>query len=209
VCFHAPAHLLLLDGDPAQRRQVGRVIERVHSHVLTAASVARARALIDDERVWAGFIVAHRLPGARGVDFLAEVRERFPSVPLALITAEPSHELAGRCVLLNAAYLLAPIRPEVVRTIARRAARAAAGLRWPTFEAFVRRAGLSDRERAVAERSLVERMTKSEIAAALDLSRHTVKTHVRNVLTKAHAESMDTLRGQILALRPAHPHPPG
>lgn len=199
--FDAAAHFLFVDDNEGQRRCIGRFIERVHPHVLTASSIAEARELIDDDRLWAGFIVDHRLPDPRGADFLLELRQRFPSAPLALMTCEASNQLAGRCVLARAVYLIAPVPPPVLGAFVRRAATSAAGLRWPTFTAFEKDAHLSERERVVAKLSLVDGMTKSEIATALGLSRDTVKTHVRNVLNKAYAESMETLRDQILELR--------
>lgn len=78
------------------------------------------------------------------------------------------------------------------------AAAPAAGAATPVMAELYEHYGLSRRERDVAT-LIVEGKGNREIAAALDISEHTVKIHVRNILGKFRVPSRQALLAKVIA----------
>jgi DNA-binding NarL/FixJ family response regulator len=134
------------------------------------------------------------LPGMSGLDGIPRLRERAPHVAIIVLTVFEDEEKIFRAICAGAAgYLLktAPV-DEIARAI-RDALSGGAPMNGRiarrVLDMFARFAptrgdyGLTARETQILE-AMVKGKTKKEIAALLDLSFHTVDTHLRNIYQK-------------------------
>jgi DNA-binding NarL/FixJ family response regulator len=134
------------------------------------------------------------LPGMSGLDGIALLRESAPQTKVIVLTVFEDEDKIFRAICAGAAgYLLktAPVE-EIARAI-----RDALGGGAPMNGRIARRVldmfarfapargdyGLTARETQILE-AMVKGKTKKEIAALLDLSFHTVDTHLRNIYQK-------------------------
>jgi DNA-binding NarL/FixJ family response regulator len=134
------------------------------------------------------------LPGMSGLDGISRLREKAPSVAVIVLTVFEDEDKIFRAICAGAAgYLLktAPVE-EIVRAIRDALAGGApmnGRIARRVLDMFARFAptrgdyGLTPRETQILE-AMVKGKTKKEIAAQLDLSFHTVDTHLRNIYQK-------------------------
>jgi DNA-binding NarL/FixJ family response regulator len=134
------------------------------------------------------------LPGMSGLDGIPQLRARAPQVAIIVLTVFEDEEKIFRAICAGAAGYLLKTAP--VEEIARAIRDALAGgapmngrIARRVLDMFARFAptrgdyGLTPREIQILE-SMVKGKTKKEIAAQLDLSFHTVDTHLRNIYQK-------------------------
>ncbi len=151
------------------------------------------------------------LPDRGGLEILTEMRERFPDVPVVMLTISDDPEYVEKAVRAGAAgYLVknapqaelvralraavagdAYIQPEVTRPLLARFARDVRGGQG-TFPR------LSPREHQVVE-LLARGLTNRQIAATLEISEVTVKWHLREVFERLGAT--DRTQAVAIALR--------
>ena len=134
------------------------------------------------------------LPGMSGIDGIALLRQRAPQTAVIVLTVFEDEEKIFRAICAGASgYLLktAPVE-EIVRAIRDALAGGASmngRIARRVLDMFARFApargdyGLTTRETQILE-AMVRGKTKKEIAAELDLSFHTVDTHLRNIYQK-------------------------
>jgi DNA-binding NarL/FixJ family response regulator len=134
------------------------------------------------------------LPGMSGLDGIARLRELAPQAVMIVLTVFEDEEKIFRAICAGAAgYLLktAPVE-EITRAIRDALAGGApmnGRIARRVLDMFARFApargdyGLTARESQILE-AMVHGKTKKEIAAQLDLSFHTVDTHLRNIYQK-------------------------
>lgn len=138
------------------------------------------------------------LPGVDGISGLPQLRSAAPEAKIVILTVFDDHDKVFRAVCAGAdGYLLktstverigeaiqevsqggASMNPE----IARKVLDVFAGKRNNQNDA------LTEREREVL-RLVVRGLTKKEVATELDLSRHTVDSHLRNIYQKLHVHN--------------------
>jgi DNA-binding NarL/FixJ family response regulator len=144
------------------------------------------------------------LPGIGGLELLPRLRQALPGAEVVVFTVFDDAEKIYTAICAGASgYLLksapvtaivraveevlqggSPMHPQVARKVLDRLSgrsRADAGTL------------LSEREREVLQR-MAEGLTKKEIAAALDLSIHTVDNYLRRIYRKLH---VNTLQGAV------------
>lgn len=139
------------------------------------------------------------LPGMTGLDAIRQIKQLSPRTDIIMLTVINDHASIMQAVCAGASgYLLktasmeqikdaiqqvvsggAPMTPQIARSVLRLFVRYA-----PTKSDY----GLSNQERRVLE-LLVEGKAKKEIAAAMDLSYHTVDNYVRGIYRKLHVHS--------------------
>lgn len=144
------------------------------------------------------------LPGLGGLDTLPRLKAASPSCEVIIFTVFDDAEKIYRAICAGASgYLLksepvpaivraieevleggSPMHPQVARKVLDRLSGRT------RVESDTR---LSDREREVLQR-MAEGLTKKEIAAALDLSIHTVDNYLRRIYKKLH---VNTLQGAV------------
>jgi DNA-binding NarL/FixJ family response regulator len=134
------------------------------------------------------------LPGMSGIEGIAHLRERAPQAVIIVLTVFEDEEKIFRAICAGASGYLLKTAP--VEEIARAIRDALAGgapmngrIARRVLDMFARFAptrgdyGLTARETQILE-AMVRGKTKKEIAAQLDLSFHTVDTHLRNIYQK-------------------------
>ena len=134
------------------------------------------------------------LPGMSGIDGIALLRERAPQAVVIVLTVFEDEDKIFRAICAGASgYLLKTASvEEIVRAIRDALAGGApmnGRIARRVLDMFARFAptrgdyGLTARETQILE-AMVHGKTKKEIAAQLDLSFHTVDSHLRNIYQK-------------------------
>ena len=147
------------------------------------------------------------LPDGDGADATVAIRVVAPSTRVVLITSASGHDIIGRAIEAGCSGLLSKTEPVAsVRAAIHRAGAGEAVFTAEALQGLVNRLTgsnqttplLTQREREVLE-LLAQGQTTEAIAAILVLSLHTVRNHVRNVMTKLGAHSR--LEAVAVALR--------
>ncbi len=156
----------------------------------TAADVTR---LLREER-WTVVVLDISLPGATGLELLADVKREWPDLPVLILTAYPEDQYAVRAIRAGASGFLtkesAPERLiEAVRKVAGGGRYVSAELAETLASVLAGEAKgapherLSDREFEIFK-MLSSGKTVSEVAVELALSVKTVSTHRARILKK-------------------------
>ena len=134
------------------------------------------------------------LPGMTGIEGIERVHELSPSTRIVMLTMHEDQDRVFRALCAGAAgYILKPSSAEEIVSaidevreggvpmsaqIAHRVLNIFQSLGAPTAEY-----GLTEREREILD-LLVDGLTQKVVARQLELSRHTVNTHIRNIYAK-------------------------
>jgi DNA-binding NtrC family response regulator len=115
--------VLIVDDEPAQRQLITASLDKEYT-VVAAASVAEAEQLLA-ARSFDLVITDERMPEKSGIELIRWVRERFPEVPIIVLTAFGSIATAVEAVKLGAQeYLTKPLKsPEELRLVVARSLR--------------------------------------------------------------------------------------
>lgn len=130
------------------------------------------------------------MPEMSGIEAISAIREEFPEARIIVLTTQPGDVHVVRALKAGArAYLLKGLlRKELIDTI--RAVHAGKKRMTPELAAEIAEhatdESLSDREIEVL-RLIAEGNANKQIAVRLSITDETVKAHVRNILTKLHA----------------------
>jgi two-component system response regulator GlrR len=108
------ARILVVDDEPLLLRMVRRMLRPIASEVLTADSVDAALAVLETQTV--ELVLTDLNLGARsGADLLAEVRLRWPTLPVVVITNHGTIDLAVGLMRQGATdFVRKPLEPEVL-----------------------------------------------------------------------------------------------
>jgi len=139
------------------------------------------------------------MPGLNGLDAVRILREELPRTKLLILTMHDSEALADEIMRAGAhGYLLksdaADQLPRAIEALKADKKFHTTGIAWPSDQAPApetappddsapTRFRLTHRERQIAQ-LLAEGKTTKEIAEALDISRTTVETHRKNIISK-------------------------
>lgn len=105
--------VVVIDDEPTMAEAMAEVLRRRRYEVETFDSGVRA--LQSMHEAPALVVTDLRMPGMSGRDLAAAVRERFPSVPVIVITAFATVESAVECVRSGAVdYLMKPFAPDAL-----------------------------------------------------------------------------------------------
>ncbi|HEB91408.1 MAG TPA: response regulator transcription factor [Deltaproteobacteria bacterium] len=193
-----PITVLLVEDKPRTRRRIASAIEAASGLRLvgTAANVAEGRSALERETPDV-LLTDLGLPDGSGIELIREVRQRGRPTQSMVVTVFADEDHVISAIEAGAAgYLLkdaledeivdsiselagggSPISPSIARHILRRFRAAAEPAQEKSGP------GLSERELEVL--SLVAKgFSSPEIARILDLSPHTIKTHVRHIYGK-------------------------
>ncbi len=112
--------ILAVDDDPAIRKVVGIILEKEGFHVELKSGGKEALACLDESREPPDTILLDiRMPEMSGLELLGKLKERYPSVPVIMLTASTDLDTGIETMRKGAFdYLVKPVRKlELVETI--------------------------------------------------------------------------------------------
>lgn len=107
--------LMLIDNDPAQCRLIGALASREGWRTLSVDDSEKAIATLGTREGMqlSAIILDQNVPGDRACDLIAELKERRPSLPILMITANTSPQMAVEVMRAGATdYLVKPVSPD-------------------------------------------------------------------------------------------------
>ncbi len=115
--------ILIVDDEAAQRLLISKALNREYE-VAAASSGIEATQLLT-RRSFDLVITDQRMPGMSGIELTRWIRERFPEIPIIVLTAHGSVETAVEAMKLGAQeYLTKPLKsPEELRHVVAKALR--------------------------------------------------------------------------------------
>ena len=123
------ARILIVDDEPHMRRILASTLRQDKHEIAEADGVEEARSILGSNDFDVIF-TDQKMPDGEGLEVLAAIRESGATIPVIMLTALASIELAVESMRLGAFDFLAkPFQPEVVRAAANRAAQHAVLLR--------------------------------------------------------------------------------
>ncbi len=106
--------ILIVDDEVNLRKSLSMILQREGFQVTTAGDAVEALRYLEAGVFQLAFLDI-KMPDVDGITLLTEVREKYPSMPVFILTAHATLETAMQAVRLGANdYLLKPIDPEVI-----------------------------------------------------------------------------------------------
>jgi len=212
-----PVAVWVIEDNHTFRKTVARVLS-AQEDMECPQAFANAEAALDALRGGAVpdvILVDVELPGLNGIEAVKAIKSICPSTRVVMLTAFDDPDKIFRAVCAGASgYLLktapierivesvhealaggAPLTPQVARSVLQ------------MFASFVQPSqdyGLTEREQHILE-LMTQGLIKKEIADKLELSYHTVDTHLRNIYTKLHVHSRTGAVAKALKEKLARP----
>jgi two-component system response regulator AtoC len=113
--------ILIVDDDEALRESLEMILSAEGYTVLTAASGEAALSLLDETDIDA-VVTDLRMPGIDGFDLIPQISRRLPGVPIILMSAHGTEDLAVEAIQRGAYdYLAKPFQPAEIRLTLRKA----------------------------------------------------------------------------------------
>ena len=191
--------LLLVDDHAVVRMGLAALFGTVPEFRVVGEAASAAEALLQARRHRPDVVLLDvRLPDDSGIAACRQIRSELPEARVVMLTTFPDEEAVINSVMAGAsAYLLKQSAPErvieAVRAVARGESLLDPGVTRSVLNWLQRvglpgapddpLAGLTDQERRILP-LIAEGKTNREIAAALYLSEHTVKTYVSDLLKR-------------------------
>jgi DNA-binding response OmpR family regulator len=108
------ASILVVDDEINLRKSLSLILQREGYQVTTAGDAVEALRFLEAGAFQLAFLDI-KMPDVDGITLLTEVREKYPSMPVFILTAHATLETAMQAVRLGANdYLLKPIDPAVI-----------------------------------------------------------------------------------------------
>jgi len=115
------SHILIVDDEPDILELLSMTIKRMGLHCVTACSIADAHHQLKNHS-FDLCLTDMRLPDGSGLDLVTNIQEQYPDMPVIMITAYGSLEVAIEAMKLGAFDFLAkPIELEKLKTVIRTA----------------------------------------------------------------------------------------
>jgi DNA-binding NarL/FixJ family response regulator len=201
---HAPLNVWIVEDHARLRRDLAALLEGEEdlNCTLAVSSVEDALAALDEDPPPDVVLMDIGLPGMNGIEGTARLRSLSPTTRVVVLTVHAEDEKVFDAICAGACgYLLKPSAPGRIVAAVRQAARGAAPInafiaskilaqfaRLTPAPTPVTDYGLTGREREILQ-LLVDGLTMRQIADHLDVSYHTVDTHLRNIYEKLHVRT--------------------
>jgi len=201
--------ILHVEDNTLLQRTLSRYASSLGLQTRAVWTVEEALDACHQSHLWCGFVVDQMLPARRrcdtpaphGLALLEQFASQYPRVPRLLMTGVFEPSLTTRCANLDAIFLHksfekcgdAPLLPFL-----KRAAALARELRWPDLASLTREIRASRREEELLRAYLSRPRSKRELAMELGIESNTVKAHIRAILSKAQASSMQEIAAAVL-----------
>lgn len=185
--------VLLVDDHDVVRKGIRAILEDKFGAISIAEAASGEQALAQLADAFDAVILDLSMPGRSGFDLLAEIKHRYPKLPVLIMSLHDEEPFAVRALRAGAAgYLTKAAAPEQLITAFERIVRGGRYISDTLAEALAKTAGgelgapherLSDREFDVL-RGIASGESVSEIAARMHLSVKTVSTYRTRLLEK-------------------------
>jgi len=116
----SPRTALIVDESADDRCQISRLVERI-TDLLAASSSNNAEALkLIENEAPAIVLTGVHMPGTEGLELVKTLKERYPSIPVIILTADGSEEVAAEAMRGGAASFIPKrcIREELPQVLA-------------------------------------------------------------------------------------------
>lgn len=113
------ADILLVDDNAVQATTRRSILLRTGRSVLAASNAMQALNMLEDAALLKSLglvITDHSMPGMNGPEFVAELRERLPRIPVVVLSGFPDVE--GQYEGLNVMFRMKPVAPDQLITLA-------------------------------------------------------------------------------------------
>ncbi|RED63835.1 response regulator [Cohnella lupini] len=205
----APIRLLLADDHRHAREGMRTIVSTVPDFVVVGEASSGEEALNLTEQLSPDLILMDiNMPGMGGLEAVKVIKSAHPTVKIIMVTVsdDVSHLFealkkgaqgyllknlnpsAWRDYLLAVALDEAPLNPELAMSILREFANRKTNGAEPVKEKEPESGGLTPREKEILQ-EVARGQTNREIATSLNLSEHTVKNHLKNILQKLHLDN--------------------
>jgi two-component system response regulator AtoC len=161
------SQVLVVDDDPAVGKVLAALLGQAGIACHYVPDAARALEALG-ERAIDVVVTDLRMPGTSGVELLVDIVDRWPEIPVILLTAHGSVEVAVEAMKKGAAdFLLKPFdREEILFTVRKQLARASHGERAPEA-APVARGGVSASPRMREVEDMIRRAAKGDVTVLI------------------------------------------
>ena len=192
--------LLIVDDHPVVRLGLVDLFRTVPDITVVGQAASAAEAISEARRCRPDAVIMDvRLPDGNGIEACREIRSENPNTHVLMLTSYTDEGAVVASIMAGASgYLLKQIDPqhllEAVVTVARGGSLLDPGVTQVVLDRLRRlgsdsagnsRQGLSEQEERILA-MIAEGKTNREIAAAIYLSEHTVKSYVSDILQKLH-----------------------
>lgn len=111
-----PTTALIVDDSKLARIVSGKAVSELQPswQRIEASSAAEALSVVEAQAVDVA-LIDFNMPDRDGLDLAAELRQRFPEMPIAIITANIQDEVIARARAVNATFVAKPITAEGLR----------------------------------------------------------------------------------------------
>lgn len=208
-----PAQVWLVEDNHLFREGLSAVVEATEdlSCPLAVASCEAALDALDRGEVPDLVLLDIGLPGIDGIEGAHRIRERSPETRVLILTIHDEGEKIFQALCAGASgYLLKSATSDQIVDALREVRRGGAPMSayiarkvLDRFAPYLEREGdygLTSRERQILE-LLVDGLAMKEVSSRLDISFHTVDTHIRNIYQKLHVRSRSAAVAKALRER--------
>lgn len=197
----ASFRVLIIDDSMMAREGIKLILEGDPDFEVIAEGASGEEALVLSEQWMPDIILMDiQMPGMGGLEATKQIKEKFPYVKIVMVTV--SDDVAHLFDALKKGaqgYLLKNLKPEAwyeyLRAIAYDETPLSRELAFRILKEFStvsedtnEESPLTTREREILGH-VAKGMSNKDIAALLDISEHTVKNHLKNILQKLHLEN--------------------
>ena len=108
--------VLLVDDSKLARIVAGKTIAALHPDWarIEASNADEALDMVKAHAVDVA-VLDFNMPGKDGLELAAELRARYPHMPIAIITANVQNEIIARARELNATFVVKPVTEEAIK----------------------------------------------------------------------------------------------
>lgn len=193
--------ILLVEDDQATRRSIAKLVTKLSGlDCIAADTLEQARHHVDSAE-WTAAICDLRLPDGSGLEFIEELREHRPLLPVMAHTGVVAADVANRLQRCRAEYVVKPANPDNLGAFledalwVQRVGRRHLGR---CLASYARRFELSDRERDVLNFA-VRGVKRDRMAARFGTTTTTVKSQIRSLLQKTGHDNLASVAREVLA----------
>jgi DNA-binding NarL/FixJ family response regulator len=190
---------LVVEDEPQAAESIARLLER-YRPTQTALTVREAKQRLATRSAWTGIIADLGLPDGSGLDVVRGARQRFPLLPVLVLTGAHDRDSINRAHELRAEFVVKPASEVDLIGFVRRAV---AFERVPDerlavmVDELARQCSFTAREVDIVAAALGN-VSRRQLLDQFRVTDNTLKSQIRGLLRKTEHESLDTLVRSIL-----------